>query len=127
MIKRCLETIENVAVDAGGLAYNFEPGLLAKLSGHIANQSRESADAVGQRSHPAGQNLVVQSARECFALAGKILDCFDCLSQLLQALGGLGFGLGQSFAIGCGSRVFSIRDAVFQKLEAIQAVPFVFP
>ena len=104
MIERCFETVENVAVDAGGLTHNLESGLLAKLSGQVADQPWKATDSISQRSHPAGQNLVVQPARKVLALAGELLDRLDGLSQLLQALGSLCFGRGQSLAIGGGER-----------------------
>ena len=107
MVERCFETVEYVAVDAGGLAHHLESGLLAKLSGQVADQPWKATDSISQRPHPAGQNLVVQPARKILALAGKLLDRLDRLSQLLQALGSLCLGRGQSLSIGGGQCVFS--------------------
>ena len=87
MIERCFETVEDVAVDAGGLADDLESGLLAKLSGQVANQPWKAADSVGQRPHPAGQNLVMQPARKILTPAGKLLDRLDRLSQLSASPG----------------------------------------
>ena len=67
VVQRCLEPVEDVAVDAGGLAGDLEPRLLAQLAGQVADQPGEAADAVGQRAHPAGQHLVVQPAGEVLA------------------------------------------------------------
>ena len=120
MVERCLEPIEDVAVDAGGLTGDLEPGLLAELSGQVADQPREAADAVGQRPHPAGQNFMVQPAGKVFAPAGELLDRLDRLAQPLQALGGLSLGLGQPLALGGGQRVLPARHAVFQDLQRFQ-------
>ena len=38
VIERRLEPVEDVAVDAGGLADDLEPCLLAELPGHVADQ-----------------------------------------------------------------------------------------
>ena len=62
MVERGFEAIEDVAVDAGGLTHNLKPSLLAKFSGQVADQAWKPTHAVGQGSHPAGQNLVVQPA-----------------------------------------------------------------
>ena len=119
MVERCLETVEYISVDAGGLAGNLKPGLLAKLPGHIADQRgshgfRQPKVASGW-SEPRG---AIDS--KVFALASKLLDRLDSLSQLLQTLRGLCLVASQSIAIGRGECVFLIRDAVFQKLECLQ-------
>ena len=93
MVERRFQAIEDVAVDTGGLTDNLKPGLLAKLSGQVADQARKSARAVGQGPHPAGQNLVVQSGCERFALACKLFNGFNGFAQFLQALRRLPFWL----------------------------------
>ena len=98
VVERRLEPVEDVAVDAGGLAGDLEPRLLAQLAGQVADQAGEAADAVGQRAHPAGQHLVVQPAGEVLALVRERLERLDRLGQGLQALGGPAPGLGQQLA-----------------------------
>ena len=83
MVERRLEPIEDVAIDAGGLTGDLEPGLLAELPGQVADQAREAADAIGQRPHPAGQYFMVQPAGNVFTDAGKFLDRLDRLAQPL--------------------------------------------
>ncbi len=107
VVERRLEPVEDVAVDAGGLAVDLEPRLLAQLAGQVADQAREAADAVGQRPHPAGQHLVVQPAGEVLAGVGERLDRLDRLAQALQVLGGLARALASSScpaADNCGRR-----------------------
>ena len=100
VVERRLEPVEDVAIDAGGLAVDLESRLLAQLPGHVADQPREAADAVGQRTHPAGQHLVVQPAGEVLAHAGECLDALDRLGQALQVVGGPRPGLGQPLVPG---------------------------
>ena len=83
VVERRLEPVEDVAIDAGGLTGNLEPSLLAQLPGHVADQPREAADAVGQRPHPAGQHFMVQPAGKVLAAAGELLDRLDRLAQPL--------------------------------------------
>ena len=46
MVERRLQPIEDVAIDAGGLTGNLEPGLLPELTSQVADQAREAADAI---------------------------------------------------------------------------------
>ena len=96
MVERRFQPVEDIAIDAGGLADDLEPRLLAQLAGQVADQAREAADAVGQRPHPAGQHFVVQPAGEVLAAASELLDRLDRLTQSLQAASGLALGLERS-------------------------------
>ena len=98
VVQRGLEPVEDVAVDARGLAGDLEPRLLAQLAGQVADQPGEAADAVGQRAHPAGQHLVVQPAGEVLAVARERLQRLDRLGQHLQAVGGPAPRPGQQLA-----------------------------
>ena len=83
MVERRLEPIEDVAVDAGGLADDLEPRLLAELASQVADQARKAAHTVSQRPHPAGQHFVMQSAGNVLADTGELLDRLDRLTQTL--------------------------------------------
>ena len=63
----------------------LEANLLAEGSRHVADQSRESADAVGERPHPADDDLVVKAVREILVAAGEALEILDVLGESRQA------------------------------------------
>ncbi len=127
MVERCLEPVEDVAVDAGGLADDLEPRLLAELSSQVADQAREAAHTVGQRPHPAGQHLVVQPAGNVLADAGELLDRLDRLAQTLQILRRLRLGLGQQLALSGGQRDALARQCGLPGAAAIPEVPSASP
>ena len=62
--ERRVELDEHVAVHLRGLARDLEPHLLAERLGHVADHARKSDDAVGKRSHPAGERSLVQAMRQ---------------------------------------------------------------
>ena len=89
MVERRFESIEDVAVDAGGLTDDLEPRLLAKLTSQVTDQARKAAYTIGQWPHPAGQHFVMQPAGNVLTNTSKLLDRLDRLAQTLQILGGL--------------------------------------
>ena len=103
MIERCLEPIENIAVDAGGLADDLKSRLLAQLTSQVTNQTRETPHAVGQWPHPAGQHFMVQPAGNILADPRKFFDRLDRLAQPLQILGACALDLASSSCSAAGS------------------------
>ena len=89
MGERCLQLLENVAVDAGVLAANFQPHLLAEGSAQVTDEPWKTADTVGERTHPADDYLVVQSAGKVFVATGEALEFL----ALLRESGEHGVGL----------------------------------
>ena len=90
MVQRGFQLFEDVAVDPRVLAGHDELHLLAELPREVADQAGEPADAVGQRAHPAGQDLVMQPAGEVFTAPGEVLELLHLLAEDLTALARLG-------------------------------------
>src|SRR5208337_1724880 len=120
MIERGLQTVQDVAIDARGLAHDLELHFLAKLARDVADQARKTADPIGQGTHPACQHFVVQPAREILAAASELLERLERLTQSFQAARGLSSDRGEELAL-CGRQRFaSARQAIFEPLERFQ-------
>ena len=117
MVERCLQPIENVAVNAGGLTDNLKPRLLAELTSQVTDQSRKTAHAIGQWPHPAGQHFMMQPAGNVLAATRKLLDRLHRLAQTVQILGGLCLGWPVVRARPPGSVQPLIRQAIFKELQ----------
>ncbi len=51
--ERCVELLQNVAVDLGRVADDLEVDLLSERPAHVANHPRQCAHTVCERPHPA--------------------------------------------------------------------------
>ena len=85
MRERCLELVEDVAIDARLLAADLKPHLFAERPGHVADQPRKPADPVGQRPHATHDHLVVESVGEVLVAAGETLEILDVAGQGREA------------------------------------------
>ena len=88
MRKRRLEFVEDVAIDAGLFAAYFPANLLAEGAGDVADEPRETADAVGQRPHAAHDHLLMEAAGEILVSPRETLEVVDLSHEGRQA----GFG-----------------------------------
>ena len=59
-----VELDQHVAIHLRALAGDLEPHLFAERLGHFADHARKSDDAVGKRSHAAGERSVIQAMRQ---------------------------------------------------------------
>ena len=64
MRQRCFDFIENIAIHLRHFADDLESNLLAERARKISHQPRESANAIGKRTHPAGQRFPIEPMRK---------------------------------------------------------------
>ena len=120
VVQRGFELFEDVAGDPRRLADDLELRLLAQLAREVADQTGEPAQAVGQRAHPAGEDLVMEPAGEVFAAAGEVLDLLHLGVEQLAATARLGLRPGQQLQVdGAGAGGVG-ADAVLEALEGGQ-------
>ena len=81
-----VEFLQNVPVHLRRLPDNLQPCLLAQRAAQIAYHPRKALNAVGERSHAAGQRLVVKPMRQIGRAAVEQLQFAEPLRQELLAL-----------------------------------------
>ena len=62
--ERSVELHQDVAIHLRALAGDLEPHLFAERLSHFADHARKSDNAVGERSHAAGERSVIQTMRQ---------------------------------------------------------------
>ena len=61
VVQRGFEAIEDFTIHLRICADDFKMDLLAELARKVANQTRKALDAVSERTHPAGDDLTIET------------------------------------------------------------------